>query len=458
MDRDPPELAAAQAEIEGLQQQLVAVTEHRSRVMVLLTERSREIADLTTELGRAKAEALRYLEDAQSATRQLRRTNEKLAEIAQNRLSTEQVQHRLADELESTRLELTATKTRANDLEKELRSTQSELAKLHQEVDAAKRTLEAQAGAWEQERQQLAMTVTGLTLEIQSEHQAARVLEKRWVLAPVHSATKLNRSTETGAVDLRVARAEAVEAELNQLHQERAQLSARLRDLERDAGASRELSRLQQELRSALVEKNLLERRLEDSEARDREREELRAKITDLQQNRLDADLARAEVERLRLRLYKAPLSSGAYAMRPESYLGDLQPLNGDLDGELQNLAIHSLARSAVVADDRGFAIASLNGTDESDVVAALAGEAERFSKQARQFLGLSEITQFTLQDRNGTVAHYRFFAIGEDVMSVAVIGSTVPDEGLIDRVISAMIQQLTDPRERAARILKSGS
>jgi chromosome segregation ATPase len=458
MDRDSPEHAAPQAEIDGLQQQLVAVTEHRSRVMVLLTERSREIADLTTELGRAKADALRHLEDAQGATRQLRRTNEKLAEIAQSKLALEAEYHRIADDLESVRLELSATKTRSSSLEQELKVAQGELTHLRQEVDATRRTLEAQAAAWEQERNQLAMTVTGLTLEIQSEHQAARVLERRWMLAPAPAMPELAQPSPGTGVDLRLAHAAAVQDELRRLSEEHARTSAKVRELEHEAGASRELARVQQELRNALVDKSLLERRLEDAAARDREREELRAKIAELQQNRLDADLARAEVERLRLRLYKAPLNSGAYAVHSESYLEELAGSDDDLVTELQNMALQTEARSAVVADHRGFPVASLGSTRDSELVAAVAGEAERFCRQARQLLELAEITQFTLHDRNGTVAHYRFFAIDDDVMSVAVIGTSVPEEASLDRVVTAMIHQLTDPRERAARILKAGT
>jgi chromosome segregation ATPase len=458
MDRDSPELVAAGVDVDGLQQQLMAVTEHRSRIMVLLTERSREIADLTTELGRARAEALRHLEDAQSTARQLRRANDKIADVVQSKHTLEAEHHRIADELESVRLELSATKTHSSDLERDLRTAQSQLAHLRQELDATRRTLEAQTGVWEQERGQLAMTLTGLTLEIQSEHQAARVLERRWMVSQGQPVLEYERPSESTGIDLRLAHAEAVQDELAQLREERASLSAKVRDLERDAGASRELTRLRQELRNVQVEKNLLERRLEDAEARDREREELRAKIGELQQSRLDAELARAEIERLRLRLYKSPLTSGTYAARADSYLDELGTAADDLEAELRTLALQTEARSAVVADHRGFPVASLGGTHDSELLAAVAGEAERFSRQARQLLELAEITQFTLQDRNGTVAHYRFFAMDEDVMSVAVIGTCMPEEASLDRVVTAMIQQLTDPRERAARIRKSGT
>ncbi|HEY5955571.1 MAG TPA: hypothetical protein VIV60_03415, partial [Polyangiaceae bacterium] len=152
MDRELPEGAAAVAEIEGLNQQLVSVTEHRSRVMVLLSERSREIADLSAELGRTKAEALRHLEDAQSSTRQLRRTNEKLVEIAQAKQTLESEQHRYVDEIASLRLELTGQKARSLALEHDSNLAQADAARLHQELDAAKRTLEAQLSAWDQER------------------------------------------------------------------------------------------------------------------------------------------------------------------------------------------------------------------------------------------------------------------------------------------------------------------
>jgi len=458
MDRDSPELAAAIAELEGLQQQLVAITEHRSRVMVLLTDRSREIADLTTELGRAKAEALRHLEDAQSATRQLRRTNEKLVDVAQSKQQLEGEAHRATDALESMRHELSATKVRSIELERDLKATQGELARIRQEVDASKRTLEARSGSWDQEREQLAMTLAGLTLEIQSEHQAARLLERQWIRTPARGHTELPGPSVGTNVDLRLAHVESVQLELTQLREERASLSAKVRELEREAGASRELSRLQQELRSALVDKSMLERRLEDAVQRDREREELQARIVELQQNRLEAEVARAEVERLRQRLYKAPLNSGTYATKQDSYLGELGRAEDDVEATLQDLAFQTDARGAVVADHRGLTVASLGDSHDSELLAAVAGEAERFSRQARQLLELAEITQFSLHDRNGRVAHYRFFAIDDDVMSVAVIGSAVPEETALDRVVAAVIQRLTDPLERAERVRKAGT
>lgn len=458
MDRDPSELAVALAEIEGLNQQLVAVTEHRSRIMVLLSERSREIADLTTELGRAKTESLRHLEDAQSNARQLRRANEKLVEIAKTKQLIEADQHRIVDELASVRLELSVTKAHARELEQELKSSRSELSKLHQEVDATRRTLEARAGAWEQERAQFAMTVSGLSIEIQSEHQAARLLERKWIASPFEALPAASTNADGSVVDLRIVRAEALENEVNQLREERASLSAKVRELEREAGAARELEHLKQELRNALVEKNLLERRLEDADTRDREREELYAKIAELQGNRLDADLARAEVERLRLRLYKAPLHSGAYAVHSESYHKELGAEVNDLETELQNVALQAEARSAVVADQRGFVVASLGSTHDSEMLAAMAGQAERFSSQARELLQLAEVTQFTMQDRNGVVTYYRFFALDEEIMTVAIVGNATPDEVNLDRIVTATLQRLTDPRDRAARVLKSGT
>jgi predicted nucleic acid-binding Zn-ribbon protein len=461
MDRDPPKLAleSALAEIDGLNQQVLAVTEHRSRIMALLTERSREIADLTAELGRSKTDGLRHLEDAQSTARQLRRANEKLVEVTQTKLALENEFHRITDELASLRLELSATKARSTELELEHKTSQSELGRLRQEVDATRRTLEAQTNAWEQERNQLSITMAGLTLEIQSEHHAARVLERRWIQSPAGPSSELQPSREGTGVDLRLAHAESMQLEMVNLREERAELSAKVRGLERDAGASRELARLQQELRTAQVEKKLLERRLENAEVRDLEREELRAKVADLQQNRLDADLARAEVERLRLRLYKAPLHSGTYATHSESNHNELKARDKtDLGAELQNLFLQAGARGVVVADQGGFVVASVGGGPDAEMLAAAAGEADRFSRQTRQLLELAEITQFTLQDRNGAIAHYRFFAIDEDVMSIAVIGPNVPDEGSLDRVVSAVIQQLTSPRERALRIRNSGA
>lgn len=302
------------------------------------------------------------------------------------------------------------------------------------------------------------MTVSGLSIEIQSEHQAARLLERKWIASPFEALPAASTNADGSVVDLRIVRAEALENEVNQLREERASLSAKVRELEREAGAARELEHLKQELRNALVEKNLLERRLEDADTRDREREELYAKIAELQGNRLDADLARAEVERLRLRLYKAPLHSGAYAVHSESYHKELGAEVNDLETELQNVALQAEARSAVVADQRGFVVASLGSTHDSEMLAAMAGQAERFSSQARELLQLAEVTQFTMQDRNGVVTYYRFFALDEEIMTVAIVGNATPDEVNLDRIVTATLQRLTDPRDRAARVLKSGT
>jgi predicted regulator of Ras-like GTPase activity (Roadblock/LC7/MglB family) len=206
------------------------------------------------------------------------------------------------------------------------------------------------------------------------------------------------------------------------------------------------------------VEKNLLERKLEDAALRDREREELRARLSELQQTRLDADLARAEADRLRLRLYKAPVHSGTYATHSDSYHSELSTPSDNLASELQRIALQTEAQSAIVADQGGLTIATHGGARVSELLAASAGEAERFSQQARQLLELAEVTQFTLQDRDGNIVHYRFFAVGDQVLSVATIGQSLPEDAMLDRVVTATIQRLTDPRERAARILKSGA
>jgi predicted regulator of Ras-like GTPase activity (Roadblock/LC7/MglB family) len=460
------ELSAVKAELQALTQQMVGLEEHRSRLMVLLTERSREIADLTTELVRIKTEGLRHLEDAQSATRQLRRANEKLTELTAAKLALETEKDQLHDETAKLRWELTSTAQAAKTAEAGLETASMELTKSRQELDAARRTIEAKNGAWEQERDQLKMTVSGLSIEIQNEHQAARVLERRWVLAGPESTAKLlgkdserTPSQDALPVDYRVARTDALEEELESLRDERGKLSARLRELEREAGAAVELEKVQQELRNLQVERQLLVRKLEDTEQREEEREALRHKLQELQQQLRETDGLRAEVDRLRAKLYKTPLTSGTFAVSPRlENLGQEPPSPGDLESELAEFAQHFDVHSAVVADGLGFPVAATGSNTDTDNLAAVAGEADRLCTQACQILGLSEVTQLTLEDRHGTIAHFRYFPVEDSIMSVVTLGTQVPLQEDLDRLVGLTRHTLTEPRGRGVLAPYHGS
>jgi predicted regulator of Ras-like GTPase activity (Roadblock/LC7/MglB family)/predicted nucleic acid-binding Zn-ribbon protein len=423
--------------------------------MVLLTERSREIADLTAELIRVKTDGLRYLEDAQSTARQLRRANERLAELSSTKHSLSTEHSQLNDELDTLRWELSSARCAANTAETGLSATSVELSKVRQELDAARRTLEAKTGAWDQEREQLKMTVGGLSLEIQNEHQAARVLERRWALTEPKSVPSLagsdtgkDQSRDSLPVDYRLARVYALEEELENLREERAKLSARLRELEHDAGAAIELEKAQQELRNLQVERQLLERKLEAATLRDEEREALRGNLKDFQQQLRETDGLRAEVERLRAKLYKTPLTSGTFPAAPR-----VDPLSQglttpvDLNHEISEFAENAEVQSAVVADGLGFPVAASGNSMDSDGLAAVAGEADRLSTQARQILGLSEVTQLTLEDRDGMVAHFRYFAVEESIMSIVTLGTQVPNKDDLDRIVGLTRHTLTVPR-----------
>lgn len=445
-------------EIAALNQQLVGVSEHRSRLMVLLTERSREIADLTVELARATTEGRRHLEDAQCAARQLRRANEKLVEVTQGKHAIETTHSQLHDELESLRWELGTTKATATSAKRDLVSTHAELTRLHQELDAAKRTLEAEAGSWQQERDQLQMTLTGLSLEIRSEHQAARLLERRWTEAGArmelaHVAERGREVKELAPLDFRLARAEALEEEVIHLREECARMSAQLRELDRDAGASAELSRAQQELRSLMVDKQLLERKLEDAQSRDCEREELQQRLGEQAHLLQETAALKAEVERLRGRLYKTPVTSGTFPVGTRmDAIGQGQQAPRDLNSELAEFAAHADACSAVVADCLGFTVASVGSNDDCDSLAAVAGETDRLSSQASQILGLSAITQLTLEDRQGVVAHFRYFVIEDSVMSLGTLGSRIPPQDDLERIVALARETLGLARGRVER------
>jgi predicted regulator of Ras-like GTPase activity (Roadblock/LC7/MglB family) len=301
------------------------------------------------------------------------------------------------------------------------------------------------------------MTLCGLSLEIQNEHQAARVLERRWIMTgPKYEPDLLNKdggkdaSRDLLPVDYRLARADALEEELTNLREERGKLSARLRELERDAGATLELEKAHQELRSVQVERQLLERRLEDAAGREEEREALRQSFKDLQQQLHETNGLRAEVERLRAKLYKTPLNSGTFPVGTRAdalELGLAAPR--DLGSELAEFAQHFDAHSAVVADGLGFAVAAAGSSVDSDSLAAVAGEADRLSSQARQILGLAEVTQLTLEDRHGMIAHFRYFAVEDSIMSIVTLGTQVPDQPDLDRIVGLTRHTLTVPRGR---------
>jgi uncharacterized coiled-coil DUF342 family protein/predicted regulator of Ras-like GTPase activity (Roadblock/LC7/MglB family) len=420
--------------------------------MVLLTERSREIADLSLELARTKTDGLRHLEDAQNAARQLKRVNERLAEQGQAKQALLTERSQLHDEVETLKWELSSARGIATQAEQELAAAVSEKSRLRQELDAARRTLEAREGAWEQEREQLGITVCGLALEIQSEHQAARVLERKWILSAPRCETEstqvVGSTQELGPIDYRLTKVTALEEELHRLREERALLSAKVRELERDRGASIELVRLQQESRELLVERQLLERKLEDAQLRDQDRERLRNQVTELQQSQRNVDSLRAEIERLRAKLYNTPLNSGTFPVgsRVDAIAMGVEP-SRDLASELAELAQYIDARNAVVADGLGFPVAAVGDPSDYTNLAAVAGEADRFGCLARQILGLAEVTQLTVEDRQGQIAHFRYFAVEEYVMSVGTLGTQVPRKEELDRVVGLTRHTLTVPR-----------
>lgn len=445
------DLVTIKAELAALSQQMVGVSEHRSRLMVLLTERSREIADLSTELVRVKTEGLRHLEEAQSAARQLRRANERLAELSSTKHSLSTEHSQLHDELEALRWELATARSATAKADVSQQAATAELSLLKQEVDTVRRTFEAKQGAWEQEREQLKMTVNGLSLEIQNEHQAARILERRWVMTETDAGAVRSAHPESArdgaALDYRLARTAALEEELRQLREEHATMSARLREFGRQAYFSMELEKAQQELRDLQVIRQLLERKLEDAEHRDDERQSLRDRTKELELQLRETQSLRAEVDRLRAKLYKTPLTSGTFpALLRSDSAEDSLNASRDLNHVLTEFAQRFDALSVVVADGLGFPVAATGTTVDGDGLAAIAGEADRLRLQAHQILGLSEITQLRLEDREGQLALFRYFPYEGAIMSIVTLGTDIPSKEDLNRMVGLTCQTLSTP------------
>jgi predicted regulator of Ras-like GTPase activity (Roadblock/LC7/MglB family)/chorismate mutase len=360
---------------------------------------------------------------------------------------------KLHDELETLRWEVAAARGHSSDATLERRQYATEVNKLRYELDETKRKLEANLSAWDQEREQFRLTMSGLSLELRNEHHAARVLERRWVVgnpsAPAISTRVHGGSSgELLPINYEVIRNEGMVQELAQLREERAQLSARVRELEREAGAAHELEKLRQDIRAMHVERQLLERRLADAESRTLEHETLERQFEELQLQLREMDALKAETDRLRARLYNTPTSSGTFPIgsRVTAIAAGIIP-STDLVSELEDLAHYFEARSAVVADGLGFPVATVGSNADCEHLAAVAGEADRLASHAKQILGLTEVTQLTLEDRQGTIAHFRYFAIDDNIMSVGTLGTLVPQREELDRVVALTKQTLTTPR-----------
>lgn len=454
------DVASLKAELQEVREQLVSVSEHRSRVMVSLTERSHEVTTLISELNRAKAESCRHLEEMSSTAKNLKLASGRASELLalKNRLQTEYSQ--LTDELETTRWDLASA--RGSTADAELRASQSaaELAKIRLELDSVRRTLEAKADGWKQEREQLDMTVTGLSLELQNEHVAARQLHRLWLTS---SAGLENRQpglelatrsvTSSPGFDARDAQFQALQRELEELRSEKADLALSVRELKREAARACELERSQQDYRQLQVEHQLLKRKLEDVAEHDEEREALREQLTELRATVRDAEGLRAEVERLRAKLYKAPLNSGTFPLgeKVDAIARGEVPAR-DLAAELADFAHQTEAESAVVADSLGFPVAAIGASGQGDSLAAVAGDADRLRTQARQLLGLAEVTQLTVEDREGRFAVFRYFEVDGNLMSIGMLTPRNPEPHELERFLGVTRHALSVPRIRAER------
>jgi predicted regulator of Ras-like GTPase activity (Roadblock/LC7/MglB family) len=439
-------------QVAQLNELLVGVSEHRSRLAVTLADVEKRVSALTKELEQVRSQSRLATEESENATRQLRRTNEKLTELARQKQLLEAEEIRLSETVSTLQNELSTARGQLESQRSELAKLQAQQSAVSEERDALKTVIQEHDRVAEVEREQWETTVVGLRMEVESVHEAARVLGRQRypVVSQRHSGAPDGDSDKREqSVELRLAHATSSMEELERLREERTGLFARVRELERDAGALLENNRLAQELRNTQLQKTQIERRLAESVEEIKERDALRCQVAELMERVREGELLRVDVQRLRARLYKAPVaaSSGIYPAGSGVFSDTPEP-RGSVEQELLGLAKEADARSAVVADGLGFAVAAAGEPGTVERLAAMAGVVGRVGEQARSLLDFSEVVEVTVRDRDGRILHYRFFAMGDDVMALGILGDSVPDQIPMDRVVSATLRSLHEPRD----------
>lgn len=448
-------MGESELQVARLNELLISVSEHRNRLAVTLGDVEKRVSALSKEFEQARSDARLAAEEGENANRQLRRTNERLAELARQKQLLEAGEIRLSETVSTLENELSVARSQFESCKEELCRLQTLHAVVTEERDALRTVVRESERVSQVEREQWETTVVGLRLEIESVHEAARALERqrydRDGVAPIPlaSAPSEDPDAREPSVELRLAHATSSLDELKRLREERTGLFARVRELERDAGALLEKNRLAQELRNVQLQKAQLERHLAETGEIVGERDALRRQVAELLDRVREAEVLRVDVQRLRARLYKAPVaaSSGTYPTGGGGVFSDVAETRGSVEQELLGLAKEADARSAVVADGLGFAVAITGEPSTAERLAAMAGVVGRAGEQARSLLDFAEVVEVTVRDRDGLTLHYRFFAMGEDVMALGILADTVPDQVPMDRVVSATLRCLNEPR-----------
>ena len=452
------------------------LVEQKDRLLAQLTERERTLVDVTARLRAAESAAARMQEEHRDLQRRVSLSAAQgspygaisgppagLAaadgEIEQLRSRAERAEHLrvICAELQRIASHLIAIGTFGLDMgsvgaqAKVCGNLYAERAE--HESEAAQRRLAEREEQFARESRQLDQTLQGLTLEIRSHHEAARDMSHQLLAAQTelltlraHQPRDPNQPVAEAATSLR---AEDLAERVREMREETRELREQVRRFSADAGAAEAMHAMAQDLQQARLQNEVLSRQNDDLSERDQERRDLVRQVEILNAQVQDRQALVEQVEALQSRLYSAPRWMGA-----DDALNDLGPtptgVGRNIEAELIRLVHAAQSRAAIVADGMGFPVAASGDATVVEGLAALAGIAHRLAEQGQQLLGISEVTQIALGDRNGVSAHVRFFVGSEETMSVATLGPGLPPPASVDRVVEATLRSFSEPRTQS--------
>ena len=110
------------------------------------------------------------------------------------------------------------------------------------------------------------------------------------------------------------------------------------------------------------------------------------------------------------------------------------------LEEVLQEMSAHNGYRAVVLASEEGLPLATLPSMYDSDTTAAMVALLEGVSREARDQLGLAEVDEVTIRDRDRFRLVCRYLNANGEVLILAVM---VPPRAYYRRVTNRAIRRI---------------
>ncbi len=411
--------------------------EGHEALLVQLTARERELVDLGTRLGKSESARHRAEQECEELRRRLELIAQGVPMARPPRLvPTEGPGYR------RSLARLDAPDPLASDEE----PLKNRLLRAERDADALRRTLLAKQEEWHRDAQQTQVTLQGLSLEIQNNHQAARELSLQLVQTRAELLAARARTPaepgSSGTSGVSLFQVDSLVSQVAELREEERLLKQKLAELTELAGAAQALEQAHRELRDLRLQNGLLKEQQADATERDLESDQMRRRIWELEREQKERQTLVLELAELRAKLYSAPRWT-SNDQRPES---STAPSRGQGDRnvsqELERLLRDADAQAAVISDEMGFPVVAAGDDAVVERLSALGGEVHRLCEQAQNLLSLSEVTRVILGDRHGLVAYFRFFLGAEGPLSVGTLGKNIPPPSAVEDAV-AVAQRL---------------